>query len=1276
MSKNFDTELSDFLDTDQAAAMKGNGTASDTEMRLLTPNSAAMAKDSEHPKVYGATHDDSEDDARLIRCGADKAKYLAECAATKQKPQTFCDNEIKTSKYTLIPFSPHFLIWKNLFEQFQRAANCYFMFIAILQLIPGISPTGRYTTIMPLAFVLTLSLCKDAYEDFKRHMLDKELNNSSAKALRDGKWTNVFWKDIVVGDLLYLKKGLPFPADLVIISSSEPEGLCYIETSSLDGETNLKIRKSVSATYAVFDPDHPENFSCTITSEQPNNKLYVYSGTMILNGQRSPINNESILLRGAALRNTHAAYGIAVFTGAETKLMKNSSQKKHKMSNMDHITNRQVLYIFLFQLTLSFGCSIGLGIFTASSSSHWYLADPDNNVAQTAALGYLTFLILFNNLIPISLYVSMEMVKLVQAYLMNSDVTMYHAATDTPALARTSALNEELGQVSYVFSDKTGTLTCNIMDFLKFSCITADGLQAVSYGTGITEIARSAATREGKVLVDHRPADYVAKDGFAFYDPKVHNGAWAKEPNAARIREFLCHLAVCHTVVAEDDEKRPGTTIYQAASPDEGCLVKAARELGAVFIDRTEQSVTIEVLGEKMTYELLDIIEFDSTRKRMSVIVRDPSGKLQLLCKGADSVIYERLKPGVMDAVLDKTLEMLTVFAAEGLRTLVIAKADISEEYYADWAKRYEAASCALIDRARKMAEVGEEIEKDLILLGSTAIEDKLQDQVPATIELLMAGGVKVWVLTGDKQETAINIGYACALLNNDMTMMCFDDETEATVGNKLSEFYDAALVNINSTNASDMSLVIQGGLLHAVLESPDISHTFLRLATLCKAVICCRVSPLQKAQVVSLVKDNIGSSITLAIGDGANDVSMIQSANVGIGISGLEGLQAARASDYSIAQFKFLQQLLFVHGRWNYRRISRLILYSFYKNIGLYLTQFWFCVVNGFSGQSLYDQWALALYNVWFTAFPIMVVAVLDRDIEKKRILDVKQFPDLYHDGLTNRLFNTKTFWIYTANAIFHSMLAFFIPAGALWDAVEPESGYNLDIACIGVLCYSVTLAIVTAKVGLETLTWTVGHVVVIACSLGIWFAFIFVYGRFWEFAKVTAFAFWYGVPPLIVPTALFWLTCVITIAVALFRDFVYKYYRRNVRPELSHIIQVYEDKFDGNFNRTHVAQTHPELLAKLETLEPKLNASKFTSPRLSHKTGFAFAQEEGQADITRVLSRAITALSSPFSKNRSGSTASKRSGTSHKNFDHGANRARAESAATVSTARNDDAL
>ena len=434
--------------------------------------------------------------------------------------------------------------------------------------------------------------------------------------------------------------------------------------------------------------------------------------------------------------------------------------------------------------------------------------------------------------------------------------------------------------------------------------------------------------------------------------------------------------------------------VYQASSPDEGALVDGAATLGFKFTTRRPRSVNIQVGQNDLEYEILNVCEFNSTRKRMSTIVRGPDKKIKLYCKGADTVIMERLSSE--NEFVDATLQHLEDYATEGLRTLCIAMREIPEEEYQQWVQVYDRAATTIQNRGEELDNAAELIEKNLFLLGATAIEDKLQDGVPETIHTLQQAGIKVWVLTGDRQETAINIGYSCKLIQEDMSLIICNEQTHW----ETKEFLENKVKTIKSTyqrgdDIEPLALIIDGKTLGYALEK-DVEKIFLELAVMCKAVVCCRVSPLQKALVVKLVKRN-KDSILLAIGDGANDVSMIQAAHVGVGISGLEGLQAARSADFAISQFRYLKKLLLVHGAWSYQRLSKLILYSFYKNICLYMTQFWYAFYNGFSGQTVYESWTISLYNVALTVLPPLSLGIFDQYVSA-RMLD--RYPQMYMLG------------------------------------------------------------------------------------------------------------------------------------------------------------------------------------------------------------------------------------------------------------------------------------
>uniref|UniRef100_A0A2K5YI60 Phospholipid-transporting ATPase n=1 Tax=Mandrillus leucophaeus TaxID=9568 RepID=A0A2K5YI60_MANLE len=586
----------------------------------------------------------------------------------------FCNNHVSTAKYNIITFLPRFL-----YSQFRRAANSFFLFIALLQQIPDVSPTGRYTTLVPLLFILAVAAIKEIIEDIV--------------ILRNGAWEIVHWEKVAVGEIVKVTNGEHLPADLISLSSSEPQAMCYIETSNLDGETNLKIRQGLPATSDIKDIDSLMRISGRIECESPNRHLYDFVGNIRLDGHGTvPLGADQILLRGAQLRNTQWVHGIVVYTGHDTKLMQNSTSPPLKLSNVERITNVQILILFCILIAMSLVCSVGSAIWNRRhSGKDWYL-NLNYGGANNFGLNFLTFIILFNNLIPISLLVTLEVVKFTQAYFINWDLDMHYEPTDTAAMARTSNLNEELGQVKYIFSDKTGTLTCNVMQFKKCT------IAGVAYG-------------QNSQFGDEK----------TFSDSSLLENLQNNHPTAPIICEFLTMMAVCHTAVPEREGDK---IIYQAASPDEGALVRAAKQLNFVFTGRTPDSVIIDSVS---------LIHF--ARKRMSVIVRTPSGKLRLYCKGADTVIYDRLAE--TSKYKEITLKHLEQFATEGLRTLCFAVAEISESDFQEWRAVYQRASTSVQNRLLKLEESYELIEKrvSIFIQGTNGIKVKISFDLPFTTE-------------------------------------------------------------------------------------------------------------------------------------------------------------------------------------------------------------------------------------------------------------------------------------------------------------------------------------------------------------------------------------------------------------------------------------------------------------------------------------------------------------------------------------------------------------
>ncbi|CAJ0580954.1 unnamed protein product, partial [Mesorhabditis spiculigera] len=1020
------------------------------------------------------------------------------------QPQKCRNNVISTCKYDALTFLPRFL-----YEQFRRYSNIFFLCIVLLQQINGISPTGRYTTLVPFVIILTVSALKEIFEDIKRRTSDTKVNNFPTHVLRNGSFTEIKWKEVRVGHIIRVDCDQLFPADLLIVASSEPQGMAYIETSNLDGETNLKIKQALDNTAKMTSSNSIQELTgARIECELPSRNVNEFSGNLIYKDDTRHFGMDQLLLRGARLKNTPWIYGAVIYSGHDSKLLMNSKSAPLKSGTIDRMTNRRIIVLFVVLVSLALVSAAGQQIWNAYNlEQSWYLnpiMKGQGNNFTGFIMNAITFFILYNNLIPISLQVTLEMVRFFQAYFINWDLQMYDERTDSRAIARTSNLNEELGLVKFVMSDKTGTLTRNVMKFKR-------------------------ATVAGKKYGDN--------SGEEFEDDHLMADAKSNAEEAVDIRELLTMMAVCHTVVPE---KKDDEIIYQSSSPDEGALVRGAASQGFVFHTRQPQRVVIKMFDEDLPFDILDVIEFTSDRKRMSVIVKDGQGKIKLYCKGADTMIFDRVDPDSKQTV-DFVKDSLEEYATFGYRTLCFAKKDISESEYNQWSPEYKKAGVMIEGRKKALEEAAERIEKNMKLVGATAIEDKLQEYVPETIQALMAADIHVWMLTGDKRETAINIAHSCALVNQNTELLIVDKTTYDDTYHKLIQFVDRA--KQLEEQKREFAMVIDGkSLVHAL--TGEARDYFGQLALMCHSVVCCRMSPMQKAEVVDMVR-RLGDHVVLAIGDGANDVAMIQAANVGIGISGEEGLQAASASDYAIAQFHFLRRLLLVHGAWDYDRSVKVILYSFYKNICLYIIELWFAFFSAWSGQTIFERWTIGMFNVIFTAWPPLIIGLFDRPINDEQMM---RFPALYY-SFQKRAFTMDKFAGWIGVAIYHSLLLYFLTYFFLDEQVVWSNGRVGGWLMLGNSTYTFVVITVCLKAILETDSWTWISGFFCAISIASWFVLVWVYNEVFptveRIGADMAGMFW-----IMCSSPTFWLALIFIPTTTLLADLCIKSLKATVAP------------------------------------------------------------------------------------------------------------------------------
>ncbi|KAK5584312.1 hypothetical protein RB653_005920 [Dictyostelium firmibasis] len=1128
-------------------------------------------------------------------------------------------NEIATSRYSSFSRIPRIIV-----SQLVRLINVYFIIIIVLSFIDGVSPTGKFTTLGPWLITITISVLREILEDLKRQKQDEAVNYGTSEVFRNGQFVQTLWKDIRVGDIVKVRNRQYFPADIYIFSTSEPENVCWFESKNLDGETNLKQRQASKET--IFLKDNAEllsSFCGLIECNSPSKDLQHLKGSFFFDDNYVILTSKQLLLRGTKLRNTEWINGVVMYTGIDTKLMQNTENVKEKKSHIENLTNHFIIFIFFLQILLCGGSAIANGVWSTAHHDVWYLSFTASGIVE-GGKSFLTFLVLYNNIIPISFYATIEIVRLIQTFFINNDVEMYHEETETPALVKTANLNEELGQVEYVFTDKTGTLTQNAMTFKKCSIggyvygdnnnINQSIVDNINSGGGASG-SNTNEIRSNEMMSLEIPISPTYHTGITNYD--LGNGAGASSSSSSNnsnnlkplipfvdlnddklledlhakneqsilIEEFLYVLSICHSVIPQQED---GKVNYIATSPDENALVFAAKSFGFEFIHKTTKAVYLKKNGvEDLKFELLNVLDFSSERKRMSVIVRTPTGRLMLYCKGADSVIFDKLAPNQPNA--DTSITHIQDFGYQGLRTLCVASTQLDEHLYQQWSQQYQMA-CALTigldvpsqqEKDKEIERVSELIETDFQLLGVTGVEDKLQDGVPETIQLLSEAGIKMWMLTGDGQENAINIGYSSGLMNEKYEMIIINERTKENAIQELNRHVSEQIViqqennfndddnNNNNNNDGSISsneernklvLVIDGGTLKFVLDDA-VGFTFLRLAKMCDTVICCRVSPHQKAKIVKLVRKTFAPK-TLAIGDGANDVMMIQCAHVGIGINGKEGNQAIYAADYSISQFQHLSRLLLVHGHHSYRRMSKLICYIFYKNIVLYFCQFLFAIFSGWSGQTLFETYNLTAYSVVYTLIPLIIYCVMEKDINERTIY---QHPQLYKEGIQHKYFNHFTFLQWVANGFYHGFVAFALIYCTVVKSNPFTGGQTQELYAFGIIVYSCIMLIVTLKLALETHHWTwINH-------LAMWGSLVvfFIWNVIYATINTTAVGsnVYYAIFH-IGESAHYYLLMVFVPTLALWRDFTWKYVYRTFLPDQSHIIQEIQRKNNNDGN------------------------------------------------------------------------------------------------------------
>ena len=941
----------------------------------------------------------------------DEEKPWAEISVASDNPNYHGqkDNYVKTSRYSVANYIP-----LTIYENFRILANDYFLFILVICCLPN-SPVYWIYTFLPLTFVILVSMAKSGYEDYCKYKQDQEKNNEEVLIFRDNEWKKLPSKDIRIGDIVKVLSEQILPCDMLYLRSSNEEHLCNYSETSLNGETAVKTMSD----YSIFmNEEIPGTFFSKhwkVVVNEPNRSLKYFDGKITCDDKSYAMSIKNVLLRGMKLKYTDWIIGVAIATGHDTKVMKNQRAAPAKSTTFDYNINLSVVIIFVLMMIIVIVFST-LCAFQTKDNSFPIISESSPSRGSCFVQAAMQYLVIFSYMIPISLMVTIEIVRLFSSIIMRLDKDLYDEKLGR-ADPRNSNILVDLACVTHLLSDKTGTLTENKMTLVNF--VDSSG--------------------------NHSAEEFIKSN----------------QETREISNDMLLSFVLNNTVIVYSNPD--GKIEYNAESPDEAAFVKFAAKSGYVLTKRTPEKVWFEANGVPTEYEIVALFPFDSSRKRMSVLLKIPgTEKILCLCKGADNIMYQRCKE-------IKYNDYVNSFSQQGYRTLVFGQKIIDEEESKAMMEQYNVVSQAMSNRDQKVAEFAETVEKDLDCIGITAIEDKLQENVPETISWIRKAGIKIWVLTGDKLETAIEIGRTSKVIeaNSDVLIISQTNVNDIKVEieryvNNIASFTSPVLV----MTEEPVDFILNGE------GNENVKEQFLELSKHCRSIIFSRVSPFMKAAIVKFVKEIKGSCV-LAVGDGANDVGMIQESNVGVGIYGKEGTQAAQAADFAIPRFKHLVCSIGIHGHLAMHRLAHTAAIMLYKNYVFDLVMFWCYFDTMFSPSSFFDGFLLSCFNLVFVLLPPFAYGFFDMDLPKKKLI---AYPEV-HNTMENPIAYPYLIYYIVIGVVQSAIIYFFVRTG------------NSDHAFLenGTLCYitSVVVVLIQISTWLSEWNWIVALFMILSIVL-----------------------------------------------------------------------------------------------------------------------------------------------------------------------------------------------
>ncbi|KAJ4310264.1 putative aminophospholipid-translocase [Neodidymelliopsis sp. IMI 364377] len=1086
----------------------------------------------------------------------------------------FPANAVSNAKYTPWSFLP-----RTLYNEFSFFINMYFLLVALSQIIPALRLGYLSTYVVPLGFVISITLGKEALDDIARRRRDAEANsegytvlkfeeNSMGNGVAPGKDSNrkrklrktnkengrlaelddeeqrlstkglatcTYFevvkpsKNLKVGDVVKLGKDQRVPADMVVLKSlaaestpssagpavgegtsmlidaqsedasegvtakvesaaaTGPSGEAFIRTDQLDGETDWKLRLSSPLTQNLHIGEYTR---LRVVAGKPDKKVNEFYGTVELQPKRqrqydpheegqssseevqsAPLGIDNTIWANTVVASSCVLLAVVVYTGPQTRQALSTSPSRSKTGLLELEINALTKWLCIFTLSLSF-ILVALAGFREIEGRVWYI-------------NMMRFLILFSTIVPVGLRVNLDMGKSVYAWFIEHDETI------KGTVVRTSTIPEDLGRIEYLLSDKTGTLTQNEMAMKKIHVGT------VSYANEAMDEVSSYVRQCFTPPAGESPSLVTPSSA---YTVPLTSATRTRREIGSRVRDVVLALALCHNVTpTTEEENGEMVTTYQASSPDEIAIVRWTEAVGLKLLQRDRESMTLQSCDSGNTVVrvcILNTFPFTSEGKRMGIVVKfyhgpvssptDEDGEIWFYQKGADTVMTSIVAAN--DWLDEETANM----AREGLRTLVVGRKKLSAQSYQDFSGKLAQASLALQNRDAGVADViSEYLERDLELLGVTGVEDKLQKDVKPSLELLRNAGIKIWMLTGDKVETARCVAVSSKLVARGQYIHTIQKLKRKDLAHSSLDFL---------RGKTDACLLIDGESLALMLT--HYRTEFISIAVQLPTVVACRCSPTQKADVARLIRSYTKKRVC-CIGDGGNDVSMIQAADVGVGIVGKEGKQASLAADFSIEQFCYLVKLLVWHGRNSYKRSAKLSQFVIHRGLIISICQTVYSIATAFEPNALYRDWLLVGYSTVYTMMPVFSL-VLDRDVDESV---ANLYPELYAELKTGRSLSYKSFFIWVAVSIYQGSMI----QGLSQLLVGVDGTGTAVFRQMVSVSFTVLVLNELIMVAMEVTTWHWLMIASILGTAGIYFGSVPFLGEYYELHYVASLDFWW---------------------------------------------------------------------------------------------------------------------------------------------------------------------